>query len=270
MIWHNGNIAPGNLLTYPRSSESGWIYEVLRIKDHCPVFFKQHYDRLISGTKISGTSLRSSEHEILEGIFNLLNSAENSEGNIRIQVEIGSGTIMIGFIPHKYPDPEEFIKGVSTGTILMERTDPNIKTWNLNVREEADRIIKSSKLKEVILLDNSGNLTEGSRSNIFAEKKGCLYTPPLASVLPGITRQIIIDLANSLGIPVIEQTISYPDLESFDSFFLTGTSPGVLPINIIDQYMFNNKSDKCALLRKAYENRIEENIKEIKQLYIQD
>jgi branched-chain amino acid aminotransferase len=75
-----------------------------------------------------------------------------------------------------------------------------------------------------VLLDVNGNLSEGQGSNIFLARDGRLFTPRERYVLPGVSRQAVIDLARSLDIPFEEQDIDLYDAYTADECFLTSTS----------------------------------------------
>src|SRR5215471_11884750 len=88
---------------------------------------------------------------------------------------------------------------------------------------------------EAILLDTQGLVAEASGENIFAVSGGVLRTPPLHTVLGGITRATVIELARDEGIPVHESTITRDELYVADEVFLTGTAAEVTPIREIDR-----------------------------------
>jgi branched-chain amino acid aminotransferase len=81
-----------------------------------------------------------------------------------------------------------------------------------------------------ILLDENGNLAEGLGSNIFIVRNGGLLTPREHYVLPGVSRQMTIDLAARLRIPCNEQDLDLFDAETADEMFLTSTSLCILPV----------------------------------------
>ena len=89
---------------------------------------------------------------------------------------------------------------------------------------------------EAIALDPSGLVSEGSGQNIFVIRDGVMFTPPMGgSVLPGITRDVIITLARDLGIPVVEQPVPREMLYVADEVFFTGTAAEISPIRSIDK-----------------------------------
>src|SRR5207248_322187 len=88
---------------------------------------------------------------------------------------------------------------------------------------------------EAILLTAEGHIADGSGENVFIVKDGTIYTPDLStSILPGITRDTIIQIAQDLGYTVIEKNLIRPDLFLADEAFMTGTAAEVTPLRGID------------------------------------
>jgi len=89
---------------------------------------------------------------------------------------------------------------------------------------------------EGIVLDEHGNICEGSGENVFLVREETLYTPPLAaSILPGITRATVVQLAREEGIPVVEQVLPRAMLYVADELFLTGTAAEITPVRSVDR-----------------------------------
>ena len=94
---------------------------------------------------------------------------------------------------------------------------------------------KEKGFDEAIMLDTNGHVAEGPGENIFAVKNATLYTPAVeSSILPGITRDSVIELAQDIGYEVIEQPIMKEELLTADEAFFTGTAAEVSPIREID------------------------------------
>src|SRR5258708_29842736 len=92
-----------------------------------------------------------------------------------------------------------------------------------------------SSFFEGIALDSQGHVSEGSGMNVFLVHDGILYTPPLAtSILPGITRDAIVQLAEDLNIPVKESVIPREMLYIADEVFFVGTAVEITPIRSVD------------------------------------
>jgi branched-chain amino acid aminotransferase len=113
----------------------------------------------------------------------------------------------------------------SVRRVPPEALSPRIKTQNYLNLVMADREAKARTPESwAILLDMNGNLCEGMGSNIFLVRDGRLLTPKARGVLPGISRQTVIELAEDLGIPVEETDLDLYDAYTSDEAFLTSTS----------------------------------------------
>jgi branched-chain amino acid aminotransferase len=89
---------------------------------------------------------------------------------------------------------------------------------------------------EGIALDDRGFVSEGSGENLFLVNNGTLITPPLgASILPGITRDSVLQIARELGIEVLETSIQRSALYLADEVFFTGTAAEITPIRSVDR-----------------------------------
>jgi len=107
---------------------------------------------------------------------------------------------------------------------------------------------------EAILLDSTGLVSEASGENIFVVRDGVIATPPLYSVLGGITRATVLELARDKGIPVEERAITRDELYVADEVFLTGTAAEVTPIREIDRRQIGAgaRGPIAATLQKAF------------------
>lgn len=89
--------------------------------------------------------------------------------------------------------------------------------------------------EEAILLTDEGFVADGSGENIFVVKNGTIYTPDLSSsILPGITRDTVIQIAQDLGHPVVEKSLIRSDLYLSDEVFMCGTAAEVTPVRSVD------------------------------------
>ena len=89
---------------------------------------------------------------------------------------------------------------------------------------------------EGIALNSAGFVSEGAGENLFLVQNGKLYTPPVAaSILAGLTRDTVMKLAGSLGLPVIEQDIPRELLYIADEVFLTGSAAEITPVRSVDK-----------------------------------
>jgi len=91
--------------------------------------------------------------------------------------------------------------------------------------------------EEAVLLDDHGNVCEGSGENIFVVWEGRIVTPPpAASILDGITRKSVIQIARDLGYEIIERNIARSELYLADEVFMTGTAAELVPVREVDDH----------------------------------
>jgi branched-chain amino acid aminotransferase len=166
------------------------------------------------------------------------------------------------FIPHNYPTATDYAQGIKMVSLAAERTTPNAKVSNPALRAQADQMIKDQRISEILYVDRNGFITEGSRSNIFLVRDNALFTPALSQVLPGITREMVIEICVKNEIPLHETKIRYLDLETFQGIFITGTSPKVLPVRQIDDKYFAVNSKLLRFTIEEFDHLIREYLKD--------
>lgn len=126
---------------------------------------------------------------------------------------------------------------ISSWARIDPRSMPTMAKASANYANSILARLEARKLgyHEAILLNTAGMVTEGTGENIFIVKNGVLFTPPhSAGVLPGITRDSIIEVGRGLGLRVKERNISRSELLLADEAFFTGTAAEVTPISEID------------------------------------
>ncbi|HEY6067960.1 MAG TPA: branched-chain amino acid transaminase [Gaiellaceae bacterium] len=106
---------------------------------------------------------------------------------------------------------------------------------------------------EAILLTEDGFVADGSGENVFLVKDGTIYTPDLsASILPGITRDTIIQIAQDLGFSVVQKQLIRTDLYLADEVFMTGTAAEVTPLREVDDQPIGPPGPVTLAIQKAY------------------
>jgi branched-chain amino acid aminotransferase len=127
-----------------------------------------------------------------------------------------------------------------------------ILSWcqNLTWYEEAHR----QGFDEVVLLNERGEVSECTSANIFTAIGGEVYTPPLDSgCLPGVTRELLLEVVHVPGIQVIERALKPGDLEQADQVFITSTTRDLLPAVSIEGLKVRNAGNVAERLVKALE-----------------
>ncbi len=260
-IWHNGkwinwDDAKLHVLSHVVSYASA-VFEGIRCYEtkHGPAIFRlrEHMQRLINSAKIYRMELPYSVEEFA-GIacetvrINKMNSCYVKPIVLRGYGEVGVNPLsspidiyMACWQWGAYLGPDALTKGVDVGVSSWTRIAPN----TLPAMSKAAANYMNSQLirmeasfngyAEGIALDSEGHVSEGSGMNVFLAYNGVLYTPPLAtSILPGITRDSVVKLAEDLNIPCKEAVIPREMLYVADEVLFVGTAVEVTPIRSVD------------------------------------
>jgi branched-chain amino acid aminotransferase len=134
-------------------------YEVIRIIDGVPLFFKDHYDRLTGTFNAVGRRLEMSFAQMGENIHMLLEKSEIENCNVKIAVfyETEDQQQLAYISKSYYPTVEETDAGVKTGLLRIERDNPNAKIINVSYKEAVAKRIAEGGFFEVLLADSKGS-----------------------------------------------------------------------------------------------------------------
>lgn len=261
----DGHLETINNYTSDSKEKGRIIYEVIRVINKVPLFYEDHIKRLESSFRLMEKPFSYKYDKIKEYLTKLIDANKVECGNIKLTFDIKTDTMKVFSINHSYPKEELYKIGVKTILYHGERSNPNAKVVDSNFREKVTEEINKAEAFEAILVNNNGYITEGSKSNIFMIKEDKLYTSPLEEVLPGVTRGRIIALTKSLGIKVEEKNINYKDLRDFDAMFISGTSPKILPISVVDDISMNIENKIMKMLMKEFNKEIEYYVNKFKK-----
>jgi len=256
---------------YFKENTSG-IYEVIRIIDGVPLFSEKHINRLMNSAARSNITLAFSGQYIMKGIYDLLKINGILNGNVKMLLHYNGDKATselhwyIYFIPHHYPTEQAYMEGVAIILFRAERADPNVKAANPDMRSTIDSELKERKAYEALLVNTHGNITEGSRSNVFFVKNKTIFTASQDTVLPGITRDAILEICRTSHYQVIEESVPHEHVHLMDAVFITGTSPKVLPVQRIENFVFESALNPVVLdIMRAY-NKLINNYIQTKKL----
>ncbi len=214
----------------------------------------EHIQRLIDSCKIAHMNVPYSKQELVDACVEVVKNSGIASGcYLRPLVFIGEGPL--GLYPGKNPPIEVAIMAWEWGSYLgndAKDAGAKIKISSYS-RGHVNSTMTKAKLSgqyvnsilarieavengcdEALLLDTDGYVSEGSGENIFIYRKGVLKTTPLTSVLEGITRDSILQIAKDFGIEVVEERFTRDELYCADEVFFTGTAAEITPIQEID------------------------------------
>jgi len=219
---------------------------------------KEHVDRFFNSAHIGQIDIPFSKEEITNAIIETVKINGLKESYIRPIVFIGDGAM--GIHPQNNPirvaiavwqwgaylGDEGLKNGIRVKTSSFTRHHVNIMMTKAKICGNyvnsvlAKREVTQDGYDEAVILDPEGYVCEATGENIFIIHKGDLKTPPLTSVLPGITRASVISIALDRGIRVIEERFTRDELYVADEAFFTGTAAEITPIREVDNRSIGN------------------------------
>ncbi len=247
---------------YPDMSADVY-YEVVRLIGGKILFLDDHLLRLKQTLDKSDLEYPG-EAVIRESLRILLRHNELTVGNIRICIQKSreeAPKLLCYFVPYHYPGESMYLSGVQVVTYPHERPNPGIKKWDNSFRVSVASHICTHGVYEAILINERGEITEGSRSNLFfIDSTDQLVTPPEKDVLQGITRKYVLQICRQEGIEVTERPVNQNELKSLVSCFISGTSPKVLPVLQLDELLFRADHPVLKRIITQFESLLNKNL----------
>jgi len=261
-IWFDGKLIPFadakvHVLTHTLHYGVG-VFEGIRcykcVDGSSAVFrLEEHVERLFNSAKAVEMKIPFSPKEVEEAIIETLKANKLEEGYIRPLAFIGQGGM--GVFPGKNPvhliiavwpwgaylGEEALQKGIRVKTSSFTRHHVNIMMTKAKVCGNYVNSVLAKQeaiadgYDEALMLDPEGYVAEATGENIFIVKHSRIKTPPLDSILPGITRDSLITLAKDMGYEVVEQRFTRDELYAADEAFFCGTAAEVTPIREVDR-----------------------------------
>ena len=238
---------------------------------------KEHYERLKYSAKVMHINLDYSVNKLIALTYELLERNNLEDAYIRPLIFLGANmSLQPTNNVHVLLCAWEWGKYLGSNPISLMTSSyqrPNPKSTHIQAKivgHYTNSILATTEAKnkgfdEALLLDMNGYVAEGPGANFFYEKDQVLYTCPLANILSGITRQTIIELAEDLGIKVIEKFFTPEEVYEADAAFFTGTAAEVAAIGSLDGHKFKltweeslgndlAKAYRCKVSQLKYKN----------------
>jgi branched-chain amino acid aminotransferase len=261
-IWYEGKLvnwdeANVHILTHTLHYGLG-VFEGIRcyktVNGKTAVFkLKEHVERLFNSAKIVEMKIPFSQEEIFNAIVNIVKVNKIGDGYIRPISFVGE-TGSIGLYVKEYPvrtaviaipfgkylGEEGIEKGIRVKTSSFTRYGVNTAMTRGKICGAYFNSILAKKeavengYDEALMLDSNGFVCEASGENIFIIKNNIFFTPPKISILPGITRDTVIEIIKEEGYEVREYPLTRDDVYIADEAFFTGTAAEITPIRELD------------------------------------
>ncbi|MBA7504352.1 Branched-chain-amino-acid aminotransferase [subsurface metagenome] len=253
IVYLNGSLIPRSQARIS-ALDYGFLYgfglfETMRAYGGQVFRLDSHLNRLARSAEILGLPIEALD---LKGaVMDTIHANKLSEARVRITISIGEGgmvpdpstctqpTVLILAGHHKPYPKQVYEKGFRAVVSSIRRNSQSplsrLKSANYLENMLAKQEARAAGVDEAICLNEKGLLAEASMSNIFLVNDGILRTPGEESgILPGITREVVLELASQLGINTFEQDIRLDELFQTQEAFLTNSLMEIMPLTEID------------------------------------
>lgn len=253
IIYLNGSLIPGSqahisVLDYGFLYGFG-LFETMRAYNGQVFRLERHLNRLARSAET--LRLKIEALNLKDAVRDILQANQLSDARVRITVSIGEGrmtpdpstcqqpTVLVMAEAYQ-PYPEQVYKKGSSAvisTLCRNSLSPLARLKSTNYLESilARQEARKAGVDEALCLNEKGLLGEASMSNIFLVTDGVLRTPGIESgILPGITREAILEMAPKLGINALEQDIRLEELFQAQEVFLTNSLIEVMPLTKVE------------------------------------
>ncbi|MDF3055386.1 MAG: branched-chain amino acid transaminase [Gammaproteobacteria bacterium] len=256
-IWKNGALMPSenaqtHVLTHSLHYGSA-VFEGLRFyeTDDGPVIFKlkEHIERLFYSAHQLEMKIPYTVDQLCQACIDTISHNNIQAGYIRPLAYFGHGPLKV--VPHPELPADVIVavwpwgdylgvKLVDVVTSQYIRIHPSSSVVNAKISGHyvnsmlAGLAIRGTKYHEALMLDADGYVAEGSAENIFIVKDNKIITPPTGTILEGITRKTVMDMAAMCGIPVEERKFRREEILTADEAFFSGTAVEITPIRSLD------------------------------------
>jgi branched-chain amino acid aminotransferase len=244
------------------------VFEGIGVYNKKPLFLKDHIDRLILSSKLMRLGNNYSSKFLSEKIYKLINLNSINNGYVRpiiyrsshsMSPETKNCVTQIAIATWSWPKLFGNSNGISMTMSKYPKLNKSIYpieakssgSYQISVISRVDASKK--KFDDCLMLDINNNIAESSACNIFWIKNNVLFTPKTHSILNGITRQAVINIAKKIKLKYKIGDYKLNTLLKADTIFLTGTAAEIQPVRRINKYSFNVNSKIISFLKQEYE-----------------
>ncbi len=262
----NGNLTTLDELT--RQLPAG-VYTTFRTFHKLKILnLDMHIDRLERSAELKSRPLSIDRRAFRAHLRSALETHPAQENRVRVIVAWNnkpeSEVIYLAVEELRVPEKILYIHGAKAKTVSLKRDNPQAKATDFIQQTSRLRAEINNGLNELLMVAADGVILEGLSSNFFAIRQDAVYTNPVG-VLPGITRELVLDILHKIEMTVILEGIHLAEIGELQEAFITSASRGVLPIVQIDETVIGSGAPgpNTMLLIEAYQRSVEERIKEI-------
>jgi len=253
LIYINGSLVPrseAKVSVFDRGYLYGdGVFEGIRGYNGRIFRLDQHLERLYRGAKAIWLEISLTPEELKDAICETVRRNGLKDCYVRVVVSRGEGDLGLNPLNCRGPatvvviashialyPAEVYEQGLELVTCATRRNapdalNPEIKSLNYLNNILAKIEVVRAGAHEGLMLNGTGHVAEATGDNVFIARGGFLKTPPAnAGILEGITRQVVIELADEMGLPLREDMLTLYEVYTADECFLTGTAAEIVPV----------------------------------------
>ena len=260
------------------------LFETMRSYSGVVFKLEDHFERLEESARDIGIGLSKMLPTLEDSIYDTLKANGRADAYVRLTVTCGEGRPRINFsekakpnffiITDELPDyRKQYRIGVELSlskTVSQTRLShtPRLKTLNYLDRIMARMEASEKGFFDALIRDEDGLVAEAATSNIFSVKDGVVTTPPEGSILPGITRKTVIEIAVEEGLEVKAEGILLKKILGADEVFMTNSIAQILPVTRIDHATIGNgkPGETTKKISRGYQKKVEAYLSKSKRI----
>lgn len=244
MIIRNGELADDGAAVFSLDDTDATYgygcYETLKVRGGVLHFPEFHAERLIESARILGIAVDFTEAVVIDALERLVLANGLEDNNVKILVIGRDGRFADWFafsLPPIYPPAGSELDGVACLAFSGERHFPQAKSLSMLLSTVAYKTASSLDCYDALLVNHRGEITEGTRTNVFYAFTGdpdVLYTPPARDVLTGITRRTFMSMCEEAGKKIRERPLPLAEVESLAvGLLVSSTSTRLVPVSAL-------------------------------------
>ena len=273
LIYHNDTILEKGKAFIPAVNAGilyGWgVFTTIKIHRGKPLFFEKHWNRLERDSRRIGIKIGYGFEEIKEIVDSIILKNSINYGKMRINLikgedrmwgSEGIGDQLLIFTDGLKDDKEGIRLTISPFKINNHSPVSGIKSTSYLAHILSLEGVKRKGFDEAIVMNGDGYIAECIMANLFWIREEKIYTPSLnTGCLPGITREVVLEIINDLGIDLKEGEFTLKDMEGAKEIFITSSLKGIKPVKSVNEKEFDlNNTPITSLISRRFKEIIDE------------
>jgi branched-chain amino acid aminotransferase len=267
-VLHNGHIQPATDLAFSPGQVgvmNGWgVFSTIKVVNGVLFAFDRHWARMHRDSDLLRVPFPWKPSELETALLSLVEANQAYNSTLRVAVIRNKGGMwegpnqkldvdLVAFTANRNNWGEEARLGlVANGRFAASPfAGTKVLSWASNLAWYEEAHLRG--LDEMLLLDERGQVSECTSANVFAVFGNRVVTPPLSSgCLPGVTRELLIEVIRVPGIEVVEQPLTLSDLESADGLFITSSTRDLLGVREVEGLSVRSEQRVRQALEQAF------------------